>query len=104
MPVFQQWLEDSSLQIFGGKKWKEDTFHRVQRVERKRNETFPLPVEAFETRRINLTFRFVPDADIVPYYQLPHSVQKAVLPYMTELASHSPFFAAALKKEPKQRI
>lgn len=33
--VLQQWLEDSSLQIFGGDKFKKQLFHRVQRVEDK---------------------------------------------------------------------
>src|SRR5690606_1858871 len=33
---WQGWLEDSSLQIFAGTKWKEKAFHRVQRVENKR--------------------------------------------------------------------
>ncbi|HMG20294.1 MAG TPA: alpha-ketoglutarate-dependent dioxygenase AlkB, partial [Kofleriaceae bacterium] len=34
-PVRTQWLEDRSLQIFGGPRWKDDLLHRVQRVDDK---------------------------------------------------------------------
>jgi hypothetical protein len=59
--VMGQWLEDSSLQIFGGDKWKNKTFHRVQRVEDKRGEALGPSIEGFKTRRINFTFRYVPE-------------------------------------------
>ena len=37
--VEQQWLDDGSLQIFGGEQWKNRTFHRVQRVDTKGGHT-----------------------------------------------------------------
>ena len=98
-PVFQQWLADSSLQIFGGKKWKDETFHRVQRVDRKMNFHFPLPVENFDTRRINFTFRYVPDVDIVPFRGLPAKIQIEVEDYVRELAQHSDFFKKELERK-----
>lgn len=73
--AFQQWLEDSSLQIFGGDKFKKQLFHRVQRVDKKEGHLFKLKgIENFETRRINLTFRYVPDEHIVDFKRLPERV------------------------------
>src|SRR6185369_11288787 len=33
--VLSQWLDDGSLELFGGERWKEHTFHRVLRVDRR---------------------------------------------------------------------
>jgi alkylated DNA repair protein (DNA oxidative demethylase) len=94
---WQQWLEDGSLQIFAGPRWKERLFHRVQRVEDKRDEKFDLHLTDFDTRRINLTFRYVPAEHIVPYARLPQDDADDVRGYMETLARHSPFFAEALR-------
>jgi DNA oxidative demethylase len=93
--VSQTWLADSSLQIFGGERWKRQHFHRVQRVEDK-GARFDLRIEGFETRRVNFTFRYVPDQHVVPWRELPPEARLDVREYMEELAKHSPFFAAAL--------
>ena len=64
----EQWLNDCSLQIFGGDKFKKQLFHRVQRVDKKLNHIFPLNgIDNFDTRRINFTFRYVPNDHIVDY-------------------------------------
>lgn len=95
--VLQQWLDDGSLQVFGGETWKRRTFHRVQRVDRRARIRFDAPVvEGFETRRVNLTFRWVPSEHIVPYARLGERARGDVRRYMEELAKHSPFFAAEL--------
>jgi DNA oxidative demethylase len=101
--VLQQWLEDGSLQVFGGDRWKNHLFHRVQRVERKGGFSFPVSVEGFQTRRVNFTFRYVPPKDIVPYSALPAGDAQDVKEYMEELAENSPFFYKALiaRREPK---
>jgi DNA oxidative demethylase len=93
--VFQQWLDDGSLQIFGGDRWKRELFHRVQRVDRK-GAPFSLQTERFVTRRINFTFRYVPDEHIVPYAQLPAGAAADVRGYVEQLAERSPFFRAEL--------
>lgn len=92
--VFQQWLDDGSLQIFGGDKWKRQCFHRVQRVDRKGTE-FDLRPDNFLTRRVNFTFRYVPEQHIVPYAKLPTGAAEDVATYMAELARHSAFFKKA---------
>lgn len=90
--VFSQWLEDSSLQIFGGDLWKNKTFHRVQRVESKKNEDFKLQIQGFETRRINFTFRYVPEQHIYPFSEIPSNKQSDIIDYIRKLGESSPYF------------
>jgi alkylated DNA repair protein (DNA oxidative demethylase) len=95
--VLSLWLEDSSLQIFGGDRWKKQTFHRVQRVEEKTGKTLGPEIPGFRTRRINFTFRYVPDEHILPWASLPAPQQDDSLPYMRRLAQNSSFFQAQIK-------
>jgi len=95
--VVQQWLENGSLQLFGGERYKDHLFHRVQRVEKKAGYTFPIKVDGFVARRINFTFRYVPKAHIQPLTNFPRKVQEDLLVYIKELARHSSFFAGQLK-------
>ncbi len=91
--VFQQWLDDCSLQIFGTDKFKKHLFHRVQRVDKKEGCHFPLnEIENFETRRINFTFRYVPDEHITPFRRLSEAAKEDVQHYMQQLATKSDFF------------
>jgi alkylated DNA repair protein (DNA oxidative demethylase) len=95
--VVQQWLEDRSLQIFGGDKFKKLLFHRVQRVDKKDGAHFPLnEIENFETRRINFTFRYVPDEHILPFHKLSNEAKEDVQGYMEQLATKSEHFKEAL--------
>lgn len=95
--VLQQWLDDGSLCVFAGNYWKRKVFHRVQRVDRRAGAVFEFPVEGFVTRRVNLTFRFVPDEHVVPYAELSPEAREDVRAYVEELAKHSEWFAEALK-------
>ncbi|MEZ0392517.1 MAG: alpha-ketoglutarate-dependent dioxygenase AlkB [Pseudobdellovibrionaceae bacterium] len=95
--VLQQWLEDSSLQIFGSDRFKKQLFHRVQRVEKKLSPIDGLHTSNFETRRINFTFRYVPNDHIVEFSRLPKAQQEDIEPYVRELATHSAFFTEALE-------
>lgn len=90
--VLQQWLEDSSLQIFGGDRFKKNLFHRVQRVEDKQKLDFSPKVDGFKIRRINLTFRYVPKEHIYALHQLPEAKQKDIMPYIEKLKENSDFF------------
>ncbi len=95
--ILQQWLDDSSLQIFGGPKFKKHLFHRVQRVDKKEGHFFPLnEIENFETRRINFTFRYVPNEHIVPFRELPEKQKEDVQGYVRKLAERSVYFQEAL--------
>jgi DNA oxidative demethylase len=97
-PVRTQWLDDNSLQIFGGPRWKDDLLHRVQRVDDKHDLDLPPRIEGFRTRRVNFTFRYVPDEHVTPFAKLPQLAKDDVRDYMSELAKSSAFFANALAR------
>lgn len=95
--IFHQWLEDSSLQVFGSDRFKKALFHRVQRVENKTKNVFKLnDIENFETRRINLTFRFVPNDHILPLKDFPLNLKQDIRNYVEQLALHSDFWKKSL--------
>lgn len=94
--ILQQWLEDSSLQIFGGDKFKKQLFHRVQRVEEKGILFSGMKTTDFETRRINFTFRFVPNEHIKSFKELPENLQQDVEGYVSELGTKSSFWKSQL--------
>ncbi|MCB0370664.1 MAG: alpha-ketoglutarate-dependent dioxygenase AlkB [Bdellovibrionales bacterium] len=99
--ILQQWLADSSLQVFGGDKFKKKLFHRVQRVEKKSDTVFKTNVQGFETRRINLTFRYVPKEHIKSFEKLPEPLKEDTLEYIKKLAEHSLFFNNELSIDSK---
>jgi len=98
-PVRTEWLDDGSLQVFGGPRWKDDLLHRVQRVEDKRGLDLPPAIAGFRTRRVNFTFRYVPDEHVVAFADLPAAARDDVRGYVATLAERSAFFAAALAAE-----
>lgn len=98
--VQQQWLDDSCLQIFGSNRYKNVLFHRVQRVDRKSGIQFKeidQKTPGFTTRRINLTFRYVPTEHIESFKELPKEQQEDVIEYIQELAKKSDFFAKQME-------
>lgn len=102
-PVRTQWLEDGSLQVFAGPRWKDDLLHRVQRVDDKLALDLPPAIAGFRTRRVNFTFRYVPDEHVVAFAALPPAARDDVRDYVATLARSSPFFAAALASERPRR-
>ena len=90
--ILQQWLEDGSLQMFGGEKFKKQLFHRVQRVEEKGQAFKDLNTTFFETRRVNFTFRYVPRDHVTPLSRLPEALCRDIAPYISELATKSSFW------------
>jgi len=95
--ILQQWLEDSSLQIFGGDKFKKQLFHRVQRVEDKGFVFKTMNTTDFETRRINFTFRYVPNDHIKALSDFPENLQKDIRPYIEDLSRYSTFWKNELR-------
>ncbi len=88
-PVRTMALEDGGLQVFGGPLWKDTLYHRVQRVEDKGALDLAPMVEGFRTRRINLTLRYVPPRDIVPFARLGAQARADVRGYVEALAEGS---------------
>jgi DNA oxidative demethylase len=96
--VMQQWLEDCSLEIFGGDRFKKHLFHRVQRVEDKGHHNFDINVEDYKTRRINFTFRYVPTDHIQPLNRFPAELKNDIDPYVLQLAQRSEHFRIAAQQ------
>lgn len=88
--VGQQWLDDGCLQVFGGPLKK--LFHRVQRVDHKAGIRLPPAIDRFETRRVNLTFRYVPEPHVVRFRDLGPDARHDVAGYVDRLAEHSEFW------------
>ncbi len=98
--ALQQWLEDNSLQIFGGNRYKNKLFHRVQRVDRKVTGFLPeIQIPQFQVRRINLTFRYVPDEHIQDLHKFPSTLQSDIKPYIQELSQSSTFWSETLNQK-----
>ena len=95
-PALTQWLDDGSLQLFAGPLYKDRLLHRIQRVDDRLGLMLPPEIEGFRTRRVNFTFRYVPDEHVIPFARLSERARGDVRPYVAELAQHSPFFARAL--------
>jgi alkylated DNA repair protein (DNA oxidative demethylase) len=95
-PVRTQWLDDGSLQVFAGPRWKDQLLHRVQRVDTRLGALLPPSIDGFRTRRINFTFRYVPTEHVVPLGALSSEARADVVPYVAELAERSRFWRAAL--------
>jgi alkylated DNA repair protein (DNA oxidative demethylase) len=95
-PVLTQWLDDGSLQLFAGPLYKDRLLHRIQRVDQRAGIQLPPFRDDFRTRRVNFTFRYVPDEHVVPFAELSPRARADVAPYVSELALGSPFFARAL--------
>ena len=99
-PLVSQWLDDGSLQIFGGSFFKDRVFHRVQRVDKRAGFDLPPSIDGFRTRRINFTFRYVPVEHVIPFAKLGREAREDVRGYVEELARSSSFFASAAAASP----
>jgi DNA oxidative demethylase len=101
-PVRSEWLDNQSLQIFGGPFWKDELLHRVLRVENKLKQTIGPSVDSlrdgFRTRRINLTFRYVPSEHVMSASQLSQTAQRDIASYIAQLGQHSKHFADAKRQ------
>ena len=95
-PLLTQWLDDRSLQLFAGPFFKDRVLHRVQRVDHRAGITLPPEIEGFRSRRVNFTFRYVPDEHVIPFAELSAQPRADVEGYVRQLAVSSPFFARAL--------
>jgi DNA oxidative demethylase len=90
--VLEQWLDHQSLLVFWGKRLKDELFHRVQRVEDKGKFKFNDHLENYHTRRINLTFRYVPVEHILDFAKFPDEKKEDVKDYVAKIGEHSDFF------------
>jgi alkylated DNA repair protein (DNA oxidative demethylase) len=94
-PVRTMVLEEGALQVFSGPLWKDALLHRVQRVDGRGGDV-PPDVPDFRTRRVNFTFRWVPEAHVVPFARLGAQAREDVREYVRALAVHAPAWARFL--------
>ena len=59
-------------------------------------QRFAIDVPGFETRRVNLTLRYVPDEHVVPYAALPAPARTQIRRYVERLATRSAYWARCL--------
>lgn len=97
--VHEQWLTNNSLLVFWGKKFKDDLFHRVQRVQDTGQYVFEDYLDEYQTRRINLTFRYVPQKDILPYSTFPKEKKEDIKNYVQNISKNSIFFKKICQEE-----
>lgn len=97
--VLEQWLDNGSLMLFWGDRFKDELFHRVQRVESKGNYHFNDHLAEYETRRLNLTFRYVPVEHVIEHSEFPANKRDDIAGYIAKLAEHSEFFRAIHLRE-----
>lgn len=98
---WEEWLADNGLQIFAGPKWKEQAFHRVQRVERKLGQNFDIGYAEFRTRRINLTFRYVPKEHLCWFKDLPWGLAEDIRGHVSKLSENCDVFRRHLLENPE---
>ena len=72
----------------------------MQRVDDKHELRSAAEIAGFETRRVNFTFRYVPDEHVVAVRRAPPAARDDVRGYVAELATHSEWFADALADAP----
>lgn len=88
--IFEEWLDNGALQFFSGPLWKDQYFHRIQRVDRKQKISWELPhLDNYRIRRINLTFRFVPREHWCQLSDLPKEYLQEIKNYLLEIQSES---------------
>lgn len=91
------WLDGGSLVVFSGKRFKNELLHQVQRVDRRTGAHIEVYTPGFDTRRVNLTFRFVPPEHVHPWHELPDTAKEDTRRYVVALAEHSEHWRHALQ-------
>lgn len=96
-PELMVWTRHRSVTILSGPEFKDRLYHRVTEVRTGQEPRLKSRVDNFETRRISVSFRHVPDELITPYRDLPLFARQRVRPYMETLAGVSAYFEAELE-------
>ncbi len=96
-PHHAQWIRHRSVVVLSGSEYKDRLYHRVTRVRHGQQPKLEAHVDEFVVRRISVSFRHVPEADIADLGDLPPEAQAIARPHVEALAEHSPHFAAQLR-------
>ncbi|MCP4869832.1 MAG: alpha-ketoglutarate-dependent dioxygenase AlkB [Proteobacteria bacterium] len=97
-PELGVWTRHRSVSILSGPNYKERLYHRVTQVRTGQQPKLTSRLDHFETRRISVSFRHVPEALISDLDGFPDDRQARVRGYVEELAEHSEHYAAQLAR------
>ncbi len=96
-PELSMWLQDRSVVLFSGPRFKDHLYHRVPRVLHGKSPLLSTALENFRLRRISVSFRSVPESQIKALGEFSLAAQEQVRGYVEQLASSSPHFRDQLK-------
>lgn len=95
-PELSVWTRDRSACILSGPDFKDRLYHRISDVRRGLLPKVVGQVHNFETRRISVSFRHVPNDLIHELSEMSPTAQSRVRDYVENLAAHSPHYRAQL--------
>ena len=98
-PELAIWTRHRSVSILSGPEYKDRLYHRISEVRHGREPAIGCRLEGFETRRVSVSFRTVPEALIVDFDGLSERSRAMVRDYMEQLARHSTHFREQLLRE-----
>jgi alkylated DNA repair dioxygenase AlkB len=96
-PELSVWLRNRSVVLFSGPHFKDHLYHRVTRVRGGDTSRLPPVLEDFRLKRVSVSFRFVPEADIKSLHEFSAPAQAQVRGYVEQLAATSAHFRAELE-------
>ncbi len=94
------WARHRSVFIFSGPEFKDRLYHRVTQVRHGRDPAIGSRIDGFETRRVSVSFRHVPESLISDFDGLSSRSRAQVRGHVEELAQHSAHFRRQLERAP----
>ena len=91
-PELSMWLQDRSVVLFSGPRFKDHLYHRVTRVLHGKGPLLNTALENFRLRRISVSFRSVPESHIQSLREFSADKQSQVRGYVEQLALSSAHF------------
>jgi DNA oxidative demethylase len=95
-PAHAQWVRHRSVVIISGPEYKDRLYHRITRVRYGAEPVLGARLDAFDVRRVSVSFRHVPERHISDLGQLSEGARATAQPYVEELAEHSEHFRQQL--------
>lgn len=93
------WTRHRSVTILSGAEFKDRLYHRITKVRYGQSPQIGCRLDAFETRRVSVSFRHVPETLISDFGALGDTTRSKVRDYVEQLAEESPHFEAQLATE-----
>jgi alkylated DNA repair protein (DNA oxidative demethylase) len=98
-PELSLWTRHRSVAILSGPDFKDRLYHRITQVRTGREPQLHTELANFETRRISVSFRSVPEQYISDFHELPDNATSQIAEYVGELALYSKHYEDQLAKK-----